>query len=141
MNNTLNGKRIFIVEDDVTNMSLYGLLLRSHRAVVFQDYWQRATAEFITRHMPIDAILMDLMLRSGYSGYDIFNQIRAVPELAHIPIIAVSASDSEVEIPKAKAMGFSGYISKPIQLQKFADQVLTCINGEELWLAESYETF
>jgi two-component system cell cycle response regulator DivK len=134
MASVLERKRIFIVEDDVSNMAVYSVALSSHGASVIQDPWNSSTIELIKRTMPVDVILLDLMLRRGVSGYDIFDEIKADPELAKIPVVAVSASDPEIEIPRAKSKGFAGFIGKPISLLNFPVQVAACIKGEELWL-------
>jgi two-component system, cell cycle response regulator DivK len=116
-------------------MAVYSVMLNNNGATVIQDHWNSSTIALIKRTLPIDIILLDLMLRRGVSGYDIFDAIRADPELASIPVVAVSASDPEIEIPRAKSKGFAGFIGKPISLRDFPTQVAACINGEHLWLA------
>jgi CheY-like chemotaxis protein len=129
----LKGKRILIVEDDVTNMAVYAAALRRSGAIVVQDFWNVNTVAMLSQHLPIDAILLDLMLRYHMDGYDIFDRIRAQPELANIPVIVVTAADPEVEIPKARAKGFAGFIGKPISPTKFPRQIAACISGEPVW--------
>ena len=87
----------------------------------------------LARHLPVDIILMDLMLRFGVSGYEIFDQLRELPEFASIPVLAVSASDPEVEMPRLRAKGFAGFVSKPISFQEFPLQVAAAIEGEKVW--------
>ncbi len=134
----LEGKRIFIVEDDIANMSVYSVALQHHGALVVQDHWNSGTVSLLKRYLPMDIILLDLMLRHGVSGYDIFRAIRADPELASIPVVAVSASDPEIEIPRTQAQGFSGFIGKPITLNEFPAQIAACIAGQKIWAAGSY---
>ncbi len=129
----LQGKRIFIVEDDVTNMAVFVASLKRSGAVVIQDPWNSQTIDLLTRFTPIDVILLDLMLRRGESGYDIYDRIKERPELAHIPIVAVSAADPDIEIPRARAKGFAGFIAKPISLLGFPGQVAACIMGQHVW--------
>ncbi|MBN1428854.1 MAG: response regulator [Anaerolineae bacterium] len=135
MTRILENKRIFIVEDDISNMAIFAVTLSNNGAMVVQDHWNASTIQFIKRSMPIDIILLDLMLRRGISGYDICDSIKADPELASIPVVAVSASDPEIEIPKAKSKGMVGFIGKPISLLEFPKQVAACLRGEQLWLA------
>ena len=73
------------------------------------------------------------MLYRGLSGFDIFQAIRAMPEFDQIPIIAISASESTQAIPKARELGFSGFISKPIDEALLADQVARVMAGEQIW--------
>jgi CheY-like chemotaxis protein len=108
---------------------------------MIQDHWNARTVDLLKRHLPVDIILLDLMLRNGVSGYDIFMELQKHEELAGIPVVAVSASDPAVEIPRARKLGFCGYISKPIKLVDFPAQIAACIAGEKLWLNESYRTY
>ncbi len=133
----LADKRILIVEDNVTNMAVYNALLRNSGATIMQDFWNFDTVNMLIRFLPMDVILLDLMLRQGVSGYDIFDKIKTHPKLAHIPIIAVSAADPETEIPKTRAKGFAGFIGKPIDPMLFPQQIADCINGKSVWYSQS----
>jgi len=133
----LQGKRIFIVEDDVVNMAVFAATLRQTGAVIVQDAWNANTISILVQHLPIDVILLDLMLRFKTSGYDIFDKIKTDPKLKDIPIIAVSASDPEIEIPKTKDKGFAGFIGKPIDVHKFPTQIAACIKGEQVWYTQT----
>ena len=129
----LNNKRIFIIEDNPTNLAVYAVTLKRFGALIIQDYWSVNTIEMMKRSLPLDLVLLDLMLRGGVSGYDIFDKIKDAPELVDIAVLAVSASDPEVEVPKTKEKGFNGFISKPINVQAFPEQVAKCMNGGEVW--------
>lgn len=132
----LENKRIFIVEDNTMNMVVYGALLRNTGAVVYQDLWTTDSIQTMLKRLPIDVILMDLMLRFDTSGYDIFKSMQNYPELRDIPVVAVSAADPGIEIPKAKALGFSGFIGKPIDPVQFPHQIQSCIEGNPVWFAQ-----
>jgi CheY-like chemotaxis protein len=129
----LAGKRIFVVEDDVTNMAIIAVLLRQKGAVVFQDAWNSVSVDMLVQHLPVDLIILDLMLRRNISGYDIFARIRLDPRLHHIPVIISTAADPGIEVPRARALGVTGFIGKPIIPSQFANQVLACLNGTEVW--------
>ncbi len=132
--NKLKGKRIFIVEDNVVNLAVFATTLRKQGAIIIQDSRNLGTVNFLSEHLPIDLILMDLMLRRGISGYDVFDDIQTHPELKDIPVVAISALDPETQIPIAQEKGFAGFISKPISIVKFSDQLLTCMSGEKIWI-------
>jgi CheY-like chemotaxis protein len=134
--NELTGKRIFIIEDDPTNMAVFAVTLKKSGASVIQDFWNTNSANMLFNRLPIDVILLDLMLRHHMNGYDIFDELQAHPELAKIPVIVVSAADPQVEIPKARAKGMAGFIGKPIRPHLFAKQIASCIDGEPVWYAQ-----
>jgi CheY-like chemotaxis protein len=137
MANELQGKRIFIVEDDPMNMAVNSASLKQSKATIIQDPWNTNTINQLMQSLPVDAILLDLMLHHNKSGYDIFDQIKAKPELADIPIIAVSAADPEIEIPRTQKKGFAGFIGKPVKPHWFAKQIASCINGEPIWYSQN----
>lgn len=136
MANELAGKRIFIVEDDLMNMAVNSAALRRSGATIIQDPLNINTIDKLTVQLPIDVILLDLMLRHNMNGYDIYDAIKANPQLKHIPVIAVSAADPHIEIPKAKEKGFSGFIGKPIKPHWFAEQIHSCMTGTAVWYAQ-----
>ena len=130
----LQGKRIFIVEDNITNLAVFATTLRQQGATVIQNAWNVGTADVLEQKLPIDVILLDINLRRGISGYDVFDEIKANPQLVHIPVVAVTSLDPETEIPKAQGKGFSGFISKPISLVNFPAQIAGVIAGEAVWV-------
>lgn len=130
----LKGKRIFVVEDNVTNMAVFATTLKRLGATVIQDGWNTGTIEMLKKRLPVDLILMDLMLRRGLSGYDVFDELQLDPELKDIPVVAVSSLDPETEIPKAQEKGMAGFISKPIDIGMFPQQLAKAIDGEKVWI-------
>lgn len=133
MSLSLEGKQIFIIEDDVENLAVISTILRREGAKISYDRWGHKTAKRITRIGHIDVILCDLMLPGDASGYDVLKQIRAEDTLKDVPVIVVTASDPDVELEKARQAGFSGYISKPLHRRRFHLQVLAIIEGKEVW--------
>jgi CheY-like chemotaxis protein len=129
----LRGKRILVVEDSALNLAVFATALKQSGAVVIQDYWNTDTVNLVTKHLPVDAILLDLMLKHAVSGYSIFDELQDDPVLAPIPVIVVSAADPDTEIPKAKQKGMAGFIGKPINPVKFAQQIAACIDGNPVW--------
>ena len=130
----LKDKHIFVVEDDAMNLAVIRTILKRAGASVPFDHWgDRTLNRMLSYPFKIDAILVDIMLPNQVDGYDIFDAIRDVPELKHTPIIAVTASDPDLEMNKARTKGFNGYISKPLDRVKFAYQIASVINGEEIW--------
>lgn len=130
----LQGKRIFYVEDDVKNRSLVQIILEQAGAIIGFECWGKdQTLPRLRAFAPVDLILLDLMLPKGVTGYDVFDSIRADEAFAAVPIAAISASDPSIEIPKLRARGFSGFLSKPIDLHTFPIQIGTLINREQIW--------
>lgn len=130
----LESKRLFYIEDNIENRAIAQMLLEQAGAKVGFERWGRDEAlTKLASFGHVDAILLDLMFPKRISGYDVYTRIRELPQFRYTPIIAVSASDPAIEIPRTRAYGFAGFISKPINLRHFANQVYECLSGEPVW--------
>jgi CheY-like chemotaxis protein len=81
----------------------------------------------------VDIILLDLMLAKGISGFDIYDEIRALPQVATLPMIAVSAMDSAIAVPQVRRKGINVFIAKPIDRETVPAQVAQVLAGEQVW--------
>jgi CheY-like chemotaxis protein len=115
------GARILVVEDNPANLALMEYLLKAfgHTTISATDGAQGVATAKAT--LP-DIILMDLHMPT-LDGFDAAFQIKAVPALADIPIVAVTASAMVGDRGKILARGFDGYIAKPITPETFVSQV------------------
>ncbi len=131
----LHNKHLFIVEDNLENRVVLRIMLARHGARLEFDSWGTNTVNSIRAFMPVDLILMDLMLPRGNSGFLVADHIRTAPDLAQIPIVAVSAADPSVVIPKCREMGFAGFIAKPLDDELFPQQLASMLSGQKVWYA------
>lgn len=129
----LQGKRIFVVEDNIGNLTITKTLLEAHGALIAGHRSGHDVIPHLKNFLPVDLIILDLMLPSGVTGYDIFSAIRSERELDGVPIIAMSVIDRSKVVPQAKRRGFSGFISKPIDFQQFPKQIADIIAGANIW--------
>jgi CheY-like chemotaxis protein len=129
----LQGKSIFIVEDSAINQLVFQVILRPHGANVEFERWSGNVLWRLQQLEKIDLIILDLMLFGGLSGYELFMAIRQIPRFKHVPIVAVSAVEPADGIARTKALGFSGFISKPIREESFALQLAAILRGEKIW--------
>ena len=63
----------------------------------------------------VGVVLVDIKL-PGMDGYEVMSAIRGKPEFAQLPIIAVTAKDTDGERERCLAAGASDYIAKPISV-------------------------
>jgi CheY-like chemotaxis protein len=131
----LQGKRIFIVEDNVQNRVVFTMVLQIHGARVEFDRWGRETLSRMRNFPNMDLIILDLMLPNGVTGYQVFDEIRTVPDYAAVPIIAVSAAEPAIALPKTREKGFNGFIAKPVDDELFPKQLARVMAGEKIWSA------
>ncbi len=135
---SIQGKRIFIVEDNSINRSIYTQILRRAGAVIEFDRWGRDTLRLLNGFSP-HLIVLDLMLNAGITGFDVFDHIRAEADYANVPIVAISAAEPTLTLAKCRTKGFSGFIAKPIEEHLLAEQLEQVMQGQAVWyLGERY---
>lgn len=122
------GYRILVIEDNAANLELMTYLLQAfgHSTDVARDGTAGVTAAIDGRP---DLILCDIAL-PRQDGYEVVRQLKAEPSLAHVPIIAVTASAMTGDRAKVLARGFDGYISKPITPETFVGDVEAFLTRE-----------
>lgn len=115
------GAKILYIEDNPGNRMLVQRILLVEDYDVFEAEDGPTGIEIALREKP-DLILMDMNL-PDLDGYEMTRRIRAIPELAHIPIIAMTANVMQGDREKTLAAGCSGYIPKPIDVDELPNQV------------------
>ncbi|MEB3198882.1 MAG: response regulator [Candidatus Sericytochromatia bacterium] len=115
--------RILLVEDVEDNRALARFLLESQGVDVDEACTGREALEALGKRQP-DLILMDLSL-PDMDGWDATRSILTTPEWRNIPIVALTAHAMAGDRERVMAHGFRGYMSKPIDVSTFCDQVLS----------------
>jgi len=114
-------KTVLIVEDNELNMKLFHDLLEAHGYRTLQCRHGREAFE-VTRTMKPDLVVMDIQLPE-VSGLEVTQWIKAEPELAHIPVVAVTAFAMKGDEERIRAGGCEAYLSKPISVAKFLETI------------------
>ena len=104
-------KLILVVEDQEDNRRIMRDLLTSVGYEVIEAVTGEEGVAAAETHRP-DLILMDIQL-PGLDGYEATRQIKANPELEHIPIIVVTSYALSCDDVKAFEAGCNAYVSKP----------------------------
>jgi two-component system cell cycle response regulator DivK len=102
---------ILVVEDQEDNRRIMRDLLTSAGYEVMEAVTGEDGVSAAERHRP-DLILMDIQL-PGLDGYEATRQIKANPDLEHIPIIVVTSYALSGDDVKAFEAGCNAYVSKP----------------------------
>ena len=114
-------KKVLIVEDNELNMKLFHDLLDSQGYQILQTREGMQAMAMARQHMP-DLILMDIQLPE-ISGLEVTKWLKDDEELAHIPIIAVTAFAMKGDEERILQGGCEAYISKPISVMHFLETV------------------
>jgi two-component system cell cycle response regulator len=120
--------RVLLVEDNAANLSLMQYLLQASGYTTLTATDGSAGVVIAKRDSP-DVILMDLQLPI-MNGYEAARQVKEVPALRGVPIIAVTAFAMVGDRDKILARGFDGYIAKPITPERFVSEVEGFIAAE-----------
>ncbi|NMG50103.1 response regulator [Azoarcus communis] len=110
----LRGLSVLVVEDNEINQQVARELLASAQIKVDMAGDGAAALERIARQQPpYDAVLMDLQM-PGMDGLEATRRIRAQPELAGLPVIAMTAHAMPEERRQCMDAGMNEHIAKPI---------------------------
>ena len=132
MTEDLGKTTILIVEDNVSNFVLMARMLDFAGATCEWKTSGYEVLEFADTIQPLDLILMDIRLPYE-DGYQALHKIRENERFDSIPIVAVTAYSSEDQMKRAREAGFDGFIGKPLDPDRFPDQVRRILLKEPVW--------
>ena len=107
--------RVLIVDDDIRNIYSLASVLEAHGAEVLHAERGAEGIALLQANPDIDVALIDIMMPE-MDGYETMRRIRADGELAHTPLIAVTAKAMKGDRQKCLDAGASDYISKPVDI-------------------------
>jgi CheY-like chemotaxis protein len=118
--------RILIVEDNPDNMKLFRALLtlKGHEVTALQS--GEGLLEALDLHSP-ELVLMDIQL-PGKDGFELLAEIRASSQGA-LRVVALTAHAMTGDRDRARSAGFNDYITKPIDIGAFPEQVSRALAG------------
>jgi sigma-B regulation protein RsbU (phosphoserine phosphatase) len=133
MNHNLKSPLVLIVDDDLTTTTILEGMLRK---VGFETICAHtlADAEALALSRPVSLILLDVHLPDG-NGLDLCARLTAVPEMAGVPILFISANNDVETKVRGFAAGGVDYITKPIEVAEVLARVRT-----HLRLRAAYES-
>ena len=121
--------KLLYVEDNPANLKLV------QHIISYMPQMELISASFAgigidlaRAHRP-NLILLDINL-PDMDGYEAFKRLRSYPETESIPVIALSANAMEKDIKKALNIGFTDYITKPIDIAEFTEKLKNILFGK-----------
>lgn len=72
--------------------------------------------ELAQQQLP-DLVICDILL-PGINGYEVLQQLKAIPETAHIPLMFLTALNNPQDTEMGYALGAKAYLTKPFRLQE-----------------------
>ncbi len=119
---------VLYIEDDVGSQRLVQRVLENNNFQVFVAGEGMAGIN-IARRQPPNLVLMDINL-PGLNGREITTRLRSLPDFDKIPIIALTANSSPGHRERALAAGCDGFLTKPINVGTFSQEVSSFLRGQ-----------
>lgn len=108
-----SSKTVLVVDDNRENLTVLGELLKPHYRVRVANSGQRALEITATAPRP-DLILLDVTM-PAMDGYEVLRHLRANPDTHEIPVIFVTAMNSDGDEERGLLLGAVDYVTKPIR--------------------------
>ena len=132
MNTRVQEATVLVVEDNVSNFLLMARLLG---ILGVHCEWKTSgyeVVEYADTLPRVDLILMDIRLPYE-DGYEALRKLRSSTTLRSVPVVAVTAYANEEQLSRARSAGFDGFLGKPLDPDRFPDQVQRILAGEPVW--------
>ena len=123
---------VLVVEDNVAN---FVLIARMLGYMGIHCEWKTSgyeVVEYADTLPRLDLILMDIRLPYE-DGYGALRKIRSSPALKDTLVVAVTAEASLEQMNKAHQSGFNGFLGKPLDMDRFPEQIRRILSGESVW--------
>jgi two-component system cell cycle response regulator DivK len=130
--NPVRDASVLVVEDNVSNFVLIARLLGY---LGIHCEWKTSgyeVVEYANTIPELDLILLDIRLPYE-DGYGALQRIRASENLKDTLVIAVTAEASTHQMNKARQAGFDGFLGKPLDPDRFPDQIQQILAGDPVW--------
>jgi two-component system cell cycle response regulator DivK len=123
---------VLVVEDNVSNFVLVARMLGF---LGIHCEWKTSgyeVVEYADTLPRLDLILLDIRLPYE-DGYGALKKIRQSEHLKEIAVIAVTAEAGVDQMNRARSAGFNGFLGKPLDPDRFPDQIRRILKGEGVW--------
>ncbi len=123
---------ILVVEDNVSN---FVLIARMLGYMGIHCEWKTSgyeVVEYADTLPRLNLILMDIHLPYE-DGYEALKKIRSSPALKDTLVVAVTAEASPEQLRRAREAKFDGFIGKPLDPDRFPDQIQRILQGKPVW--------
>jgi two-component system, cell cycle response regulator DivK len=121
-------RKLLIVEDNQDNRELAIKVLKNKGYEIIEAADGEEAIEKAISEKP-DLILLDISLPK-LDGYEVAKRLKSMEEFQEVPIVAFTAHAMKGDREKVIVVGFEGYISKPINVREFPDQIRAYLRGK-----------
>lgn len=116
---------VLVIEDNDNNMELISFMLQANEFSVLKAYRGQQGIDMALTNKP-DLVLLDIQL-PDIDGTQVLAELRRNQDFAATPIIAVTSYAMTGDSKMLLGAGCDGYIEKPIDPDRFIDQINTVL--------------
>ena len=121
---------VLAVDDVPLNLILVEKILQRYNFKVKKANGGQEALDMIAAEKP-SLVLLDLMM-PNVDGFDVMAALSKSEETSNIPVVILSALNSESDIEKALSNGAKDFVTKPILMDKLLNCILRTLGEEEL---------
>lgn len=114
---SLKGRKILLVDDDLRNTFALSKVLRKHGLDVVMADNGKLALDKLESETGIELVIMDIMM-PVMDGYEAIGHIRTMPKFQSLPIIALTAKAMTGDREKCIERGANDYMTKPVDTDK-----------------------
>jgi CheY-like chemotaxis protein len=117
---------VLYIEDNPVNIKLVAQILGRHKHIrLLTAHTAEHGIELALARLP-EMVLLDINM-PGMDGYQVLEVFKADARLQGIPVVAVTANAMARDIARGKAAGFTDYLTKPLDVERFHAVVEDCL--------------
>jgi len=120
--------KVLIVEDNALNRDMLGRRLEKRGFALCYAESGELALDVATREKP-DVILMDIGLGAGIDGLEATRRIKAIPDMAATPVIALTAHALATDRERSLEAGCADYDTKPVDLTRLLAKIETVLKA------------
>jgi two-component system, cell cycle response regulator DivK len=121
--------KVLYIDDNYDNrMLVRRILMASGFDFEFEEAENGQNGIDMARLNPPDLILMDISM-PDMDGLTATRIIRDIPELSHVPVVALTANAMQGDKEKTLEAGCDGYIRKPVDVDKLPEEIIYYIGS------------
>ena len=115
------GTRVLVIDDEPEITEIVEAFLSEAGYVVAAENAPENAVKKVNEFTP-DVILLDIMM-PGMDGYDVCQQIKAQPNMAHVPVIFLTGKDRADDMGRSFKVGGDMFIKKPFSCERLLEIV------------------